>query len=139
MKNRSVSNSTRLKEIKKKKRTNIRNKFVVIFIAVVLLFGGLAYFSSLSKINIKNIEIVGSKVIDKEPILNLVTENISGKYMWLFPKTNFLIYPKNKIEERLVDSFHRMKDISFNLKDTETLEISFKEREPKYIWFGNFQ
>ncbi|MDQ5922941.1 MAG: cell division protein FtsQ [Patescibacteria group bacterium] len=136
MKNRSVSNSTRLKEIKKKKRVYLRRKISIVFVGVIVLFGGLAYLSSLPKINIQNIKIVGNKVIDSMPVESLIKSNLEGKYLWMFPKTNSIIYPREKIEKDLINNFQRMKDISFSLKDLNTLEVSFKEREAEYIWCG---
>lgn len=138
MKNRSVSSSTRLKEIKKKKRINLRRKLLVILLGVFILFGGLAYLSSLPKINIQNIEIVGNKVIDSMPVETLIRSNLEGKYLWMFPKTNSIIYPREKIEKDLINNFQRMKDINFNLKDLKTLEVSFNERDAKYIWCGEY-
>lgn len=136
MKNRSVSNSTRLKEIKKKKRVYLRRKILIILIGVIILFGGLAYLSSLPKINIQTIQIVGNKVIDSMPVESLIRSNLEGKYLWMFPKTNSIIYPREKIEKDLINNFQRMKDISFSLKDLNTLEVSFNERDAKYIWCG---
>lgn len=136
MRNRSVSSSSRLKEIKKKRLVNLRNKFLACFFGFLIILGGLAYFSRLSKINIQNIEIIGNKVIDKEPVENLVKDTLNGKYLWLFPKTNVMIYPREKIEDNINYHFSRAKDINFNLKELNTLEISFNEREPESLWCG---
>lgn len=136
MRNRSVSSSSRLREIKKKKLLNLRNNFFACFLGVTVLLGGLAYFSRLPKVNIQNIEIVGNKVIDKEPVENLVKDILKDKYLWLFPKTNIMIYPREEIENNINHYFSRAKDINFNLKELNTLEISFNEREPESLWCG---
>jgi len=136
VKKRSVLNSPRLSEIKRKKRNAQRKKIIIIIIIFLIIFFGLAFASRIEKFNIKEIKISGNKIIETKDIEEIVQKNIEGNYLWLFPKTNFLIYPQNKIELELFNKFKRFENISFNISKIRTLEVLVSEREAKYTWCG---
>ncbi len=136
-KKKRVLSSPRLKELKNKKKRDLRNKILFfIFLFLVFLFG-LSFASRIKKININNIQISGNKVIDTKDIEESVKNTISGRYLGLFSKSNFLIYPRKKIEHNLALKFKRLKDISVNINDFQTITISVNEREGEYLWCGN--
>ena len=129
-----VLNSPRLSELRRKKHKSARKKamfFLVIFLIIIL---GLSFASQINKININQINISGNKVVETKEIESVVQNKISGHYLWLFPKTNFLIYPKHKIISELNDKFKRLKNISIKVKNFKSLEISISEYEGKYLW-----
>jgi hypothetical protein len=97
----------------------------------------LVYFSRIKTLNISEIQIDGNKVIDTEALKTTVEEQISGKYLWLFPKTNILFYPENSIKKDLQEKFSRLKDIKLSIKNNKVLVISLTERTAKYTWCGN--
>lgn len=111
------------------------NKFLIIFFGLVFLFALGTYFSRLDGLNISQVEISGNKVIDTSAIDSVIREEISGKYLWLFPKTNVLIYPKSKIKTALENNFSRLSNIEISM-DRKMLKISVSEREAKYLWCG---
>lgn len=96
----------------------------------------LAYLSHLESLNIGNFEVSGHRVIDVEELETAAREQLAGKYLFIFPKSNILYYTKNSLEDGLKDKFKRIKEISFSIKDKRTLQISLTEREPKYTWCG---
>jgi hypothetical protein len=102
----------------------------------VAILVGLTYLSRSEKFNISTVEVFGNKVIDGEQIKAVVENNMSGYYLWLFPKSNFLLYPKTRIERDLQMQFRRLKDISFNVVGRKSLEVKLNEREGKYLWCG---
>jgi len=131
-----VLNSPRLQELKKHRRKSLQNKIILFFVGILVLLVGFGFLSRISKLNIKTISISGNIVVDTEDIEIAVRNNMSGHYLWLYPKTNVFFYPKNKIKENLEQEFKRLKDISLNVTNIETLEISVAEREGVYIWCG---
>ena len=136
MKNRSVLNSPRLLELKRKKRRKLINKLLLLILFLFLVLVGLSFLSKWEKINIHEIQISGNKIIDTNNIEEVVREDISGRYLWFFPKTNFLLYPKKEIEKELALKFNRIKNISLNLKNLNVLEVSLTERNPLYTYCG---
>ncbi len=136
MRNRSVLNSPRLLELKKKRQKILRRKIFLWGFLFLLVFTGLSFLSKWEKININNIQISGNRVIDTKMIEGVVKENITGNYLWLFPKTNFLLYPKRSIQRELTDKFKRLKNISMSVKNLQTLDVSLTERTALYTYCG---
>ncbi|MFA6353570.1 MAG: hypothetical protein WCW93_01415 [Candidatus Paceibacterota bacterium] len=135
MQKRNVLNSPRLLELKKHRRRVVLIKIFMSLLAFSVVFFLLAYFSNLKSLNISNVEITGNKVIDTEALQGTVEEQITGKYLWLFPKTNILLYPKNSIKNTLQEKFKRLNNMNLSIKNN-TLEVSLGERTAKYTWCG---
>jgi len=133
---RNILSSPRLLELKRHRRRVILNKIFIALIGFLAVFSLSAYLFRLDSLNITEIQINGNKVVATEALRETVEEQITGNYFWLFPKTNFLIYPQHKIEIELKNKFKRIKDIFINDKNIKTLEISLTEREAKYTWCG---
>lgn len=136
MKRKYILHSPHIEELKRKKRKILRNKMILCVFCFLLLLTGSVFLSRWEKINIQNIEISGNKVIETSQIEAIVQENLVGHYLWFFPKTNFLLYPKNKIKNELEDKFKRFSDVSINLNSIKTLKISVIERTGEYLWCG---
>ncbi len=137
MRKRNVLNSPRLEELKRKRRRILRNKILVYFFIFLAVLIGLVFLSRWKKINIENVVISGNEIIDTEALDKVVRSDIAGNYLWIFPKTNFLIYPKNKIKNDLALQFKRLSNISINEKNFKTLEINVSEYEGEYTWCGD--
>ena len=137
IKKRDVLSSPRLSQLKKKKKKYFRNKVIIILFIFMILIVGLSLASHIKKINIDSIEISGNKIIDTVDLKDLIQSDLNGHYFGFFSKTNFLIYPKNKIKNDLITKFKRIKDISIDINNFRTLNISITEREGKYLWCGN--
>jgi len=136
MQKRNVLNSPRLLELKKNRRKVFFRKTLFLAVIILIIFFGLAYLSHLDSLNITEVEVGGNRVIDTEALKTTVNQQIARKYLWLFPKTNILIYPQNAIKNELRDKFKRVKDVSLSIKDGKILAISLIEREAKYTWCG---
>jgi hypothetical protein len=148
MQKRNVLNSPRLLELKKKRHRVVLNKILFSLLGLSAIFILLAYFSRLNSLNIDEVRVIGNKIVDAEAIKAVIKQQIAGKYLWLFPKTNILFYPQNDIRNELRDKFKRLKDINLSIKPARTtdavqsggnnkvLEISLAERVAKYTWCG---
>jgi hypothetical protein len=133
---RNVLNSPRLLELKKKRRKAFLSKVVIIVIALFVLAGSCAYFSRLDGLNIKEIKVEGNKVVDESVIVEAVNSELAGKYAFLYPKTNVLIYPEMDIKNSLLEKFPRLASVDLDATDRKTLFINVSEREAKYMWCG---
>ncbi|MFA4975161.1 MAG: hypothetical protein WC839_01170 [Candidatus Paceibacterota bacterium] len=133
----SVLSSPRLVELKKKKHQILRRKILFFLLLFILITTFLSFFSKWKEVNINNIVVLGNKVIETKTITDLVNEKITGNYFYFFPKTNFLFFPKNEIIKGLREKFKRLDNISLNIKNIKTLEISLSERTALYTWCGD--
>lgn len=136
MKNRSILNSPRISELKKKRNKILRNKILFLFFGILIIFLISIFLSRISIANINEIKISGNKIIDEKDIRQVVEDNISGYYLYSFPKTNFFLYPKKKIKDELENKFKRFSMVSIKLRDFEILEILVEERDAQYIYCG---
>lgn len=136
MHKRNILNSPRLLELKRKKRNIFIRKISIFLFGFLLLVIALSYISRIEKLNVNEVEIKGNKIIETEAIKSAVQTEIAGRYVWLFPKTNIFLYPKNKIKLDLSNQFKRLKDINLSIENQKTLVISVTERIPKYTWCG---
>jgi len=137
MQKRSLSNSPSVTELRRKKHEILKRKIIIFGILFIVLIVGLTLISRIKKININEVKISGNIVIDTNFIKEIVDKNLNESYLWIFPKTNFLIYPQEKIEKDLKDKYKRIKDISIKNKYIRILEIVVKEYEGKYLWCGS--
>ena len=124
MQKRVVLNSPRLKEIRRKKHKSAKRKNLIVLVIVLLLICSFAFSSRINKVNINQITISGNKIIETKEIETIIQKEIAGNYFWLFPKTNFLIYPKNKIIKELNSKLKRLKNVSININNFRLLEGS---------------
>ncbi len=137
VKRRDILNSPKLTELKRQRRKNVQNKIFYISTAILFIFIILMFISRLDKLRIKNIEISGNKVVDTDNIDKIIRDTIEGNYVYVLPKSNFLLFPKEAIIENLTTEYSRLKDISFHFENTESISVSLKERDGKYIWCGD--
>lgn len=136
MQKQNILNSPRLLELKKHRRRVFLNKILLSLAALVVIFLSLSYLSHLKQLNIREIEIIGNKMLDTEAIREVVARQIAGEYIWLFPKTNIFFYPENNIKNELQDKFKRLNNISLAIKNNKTIEVSLSERTALYTWCG---
>lgn len=137
MKKRSVLNSPRLNQIKRARYVKKRNKILLYSFLIIIFLAGVIALSRWQEINISEISISGNKVVETEDIKKIIESDLSGRYLFAFPKKNFAIYPKKKIKEDLSSGLRRLKDIKLSVKDTKTLEVEVSERKPSFTWCGD--
>ena len=132
----NIPSSPRLLEFKKKRQIARTKKIILFTVFVVGLLAGLSYLTSWDRVNISDIEVSGNKVIDARTIKDIAEGQMKGKYFWIIPKTNFLFYPKNKINNQLASAFKRLDSISVDINNSNILEIKVSERTAQYTWCG---
>lgn len=136
MKKKNVLYSPRIAQIKRKKRKILKVKIIFFVFIFLLLLTGLIFLSRWPRLNIDKIQVKGNKIVEVELIEKIVQEELVGKYFWVFPKTNFIIYPQNKLENELKNKLKRIKKVFINDRNIKTLEISVEEYDGKYLYCG---
>jgi hypothetical protein len=131
-----VLNSPRLLELKRKKHKFARRKAIILLVIILILILGLSLASRISAFKINSVLVSGNKIIETKMIEEIINKELAGNYLWIFPKTNFLIYPKHKILSQLNNKFKRLKKISINVNNFKSLDILVSEHEGKYLWCG---
>lgn len=133
---REILTSPRIEDIKRKRRNRRRRMFVMLVVLFVSLIGALAYFSSYNNVTINNIRVEGTQIINSSEVESRVLGKLSGRYFYLFARSNFLIYPKKQIYNDLLKSFPRIETLSVARDGFNTLEINITERSGAYLYCG---
>src|SRR3989344_6768411 len=98
---RNVLNSPRLLELQRKRVRILTVKISLFVFLFLIVLTGLCFLARWGEINIKNVEIVGNKVLSTAAIEMVVKQELAGYYLWFFHKTKFLFYPKRGIRNEL--------------------------------------
>lgn len=121
-------------EFIQKKRRRAR---VVAFVALCILgtlFGASIYLANMNRFLISEVEVEGNEATTDREIERVVWEKLEGKYIWLYDKSNGLIYPRGDIRQELYSRIPRILDADFELEDSRTLVLSVRERVPHSIY-----
>lgn len=134
----SVLNSPKFQEYKKQKRQVLRKKILIWFFIGIIFITGLVFVSRIKKINIdmSQITISGNKIVETNDIQKIVETELSGRYFFLFQKSNSFIYPEKKIKNELLTKFKRLSTVSIYTTDTRVIHIDVTERGGEYLWCG---
>ncbi|MEK7176948.1 MAG: hypothetical protein AAB719_01470 [Patescibacteria group bacterium] len=117
---------------KKKKRKKIALLIFFLFLISSITYG-LVYFLREERFQVSEVSVLGENVIDRDEI-TLVAENLlTGFYLFVVPRSNFILYPRRTIERALVTEFPRLSSATLDLKE-RTLYISVEERLPHALY-----
>ena len=131
-----IPTSPRIAQIKRNRRVGrlrLMILFSILFISIIIAS---SYFSSNYKVTINKIVITGNSIIDKEDLESSIQNELSGKYLKLFSRANFLIYPNKRIYNDLIRKFPRIESLSVKREGFNTLHISIIERAGSYLYCG---
>lgn len=131
-----IPTSPRIALIKRNRRVRRLCLLVLFTILFVVLVGAISYFSSHHKIVINKIIITGNSIIDAEKLESSVNSKLAGKYLGLFSRSNFLIYPHDKIYDNLTIEFPRIESLIIKREGLNTLHLTIKERLGSYLYCG---
>ncbi len=137
MKHNDTISTPRIEELKRKKKKAFKVKIAIFSGIVLVILFGLACLLRLRNIRIQSVTIEGTKVLEQSSLEQSVRNDISGYYLWVFPKNNILLYPKQKIINDLRTTFPRIKDLSINLKNSHDVVVTLTERTGDSLWCGN--
>jgi len=127
------SHKNRFKD--QKREAFLRSSGLISLLFLVVLIS-LIYVSRIERFLIDEVKAEGNSVTSSAEIEEIANENLSGLYFKMFPKRNFLIYPKGKIEDDLRKEFRRIKTIDLTVSEFKKLNISVAERRPDSLWCG---
>lgn len=123
-----------LKPVKDKRRKRILAKSAVVLASVIVILLSSAYLLGQEGLLISEVKVEGNLVLEKEEVAVVVRRKLAGRYLSLFKKSNSWIYPKGKIEEALIESFPRIKNLELDRDGLRSLIVRLVERRPAYLW-----
>ncbi|MDP6387712.1 MAG: hypothetical protein QGG63_00280 [Candidatus Pacebacteria bacterium] len=120
----------------KKKRKALLFKIGAVAFIIIAFFAGAVYISGFEKFNISNISVKGNQSITEKSIREFVEKKISGKKIFLFPKSNILLYPRSAVGAALLEEYKGIKEVNIEVEDLESITVNIEERKPFALWCG---
>lgn len=108
----------------KKKRRILATSLVLATLLVLVVV------SRLPQLQIKNVVVTGAPATGPDSVKAEIEEVLAGRYFWLIPHSNVLLYRKGAMKEMLAASHPRFSRIDVSLEGLETLTVDVDEREP---------
>ncbi len=120
----------------RRKRRRVRLAVVALG-ALALLLAIMVGLSYIPFLQIRNVAVSGTQTLATSTVANYVESYIAGRYLYVIPKRNIFLYPKDKIASGLLSSFPELRVADVHAGDFHTIEVEVVEREPKALWCAN--
>jgi hypothetical protein len=131
-----IPTSPRIARIKHNRRVKRLRLIVLSSILFISIIAGLSYFSSYHRITINKIIISGNSIVNSQDMEARIRAKLAGRYIGLFSRSNFLIYPQKKIYNDLVVNFPRIESLAVTREGLNTLHVSLTERAGSFLYCG---
>jgi len=140
----SATNNQRIIAGKKKQRTAGGGRSMLVKILMrllVMVFVGVTiyilFFSPL--LAIESVEVSNTENIDNQKVLEIIHENMDGKYAGIFMKNNLILFNRDNIKTKLKDDFRRIKTIEIVKKFPSKLLVRIQEYESALVFCSGDQ
>lgn len=127
-------NSIPREEYLRRKRKKKLIRYYIFASIFVLCIGLLSFGSYRKKVRINEVVLSGGVLVTEKEVKEETLNYLKGSYFLLFPKNNAFIYPKNGLENFLLDKFKRIETIDISLDGLNKIKITITERKPIAIW-----
>lgn len=120
-------------------KCRLKEWLMPVMAVLVLLFifsiagGGV---SQNDKWRIDNIIIEGNSVVSADDVRDFVKEKLAGNYFFVYARENSYLYPRQEIEEGLLDMFPRLASAKVSRVSMHTIAVTVSERKPYALWCG---
>ncbi|MCX6739261.1 MAG: hypothetical protein NT098_04415 [Candidatus Parcubacteria bacterium] len=119
----------------KERKRKLIIRWSLSFLCFVSLFSLTVWTLSEPSLQVKKIEVTGNKVLSVDEVRNIAQKDISGKYLFLFPKSSAFLFPRKAIRRDVLSAFPRLSSLEITLKKNTVL-LSLTERDSAGIWCG---
>ena len=108
--------------------------FLIIGGFVFLLLAGASWWvTNKSPLVIQNVTIEGAQNTSEEEVRRIAEEELGSNFL-IWSKNNFLLAPRNDIENRIEDEFDRVKHVRVDVKGVSRLHITLDEYVVSYTY-----
>jgi cell division septal protein FtsQ len=121
--------------LKEEKQARERLVRCLHFLLCVLFFGVVVYvFLFSSFVKIQKVDVVGLDELSRTEVESVVSESYSGKYLGIFPKNGFFLFPSKKMEDILRDRFRKIRNIDIRRTFPNGVSVEIVERKSLLVW-----
>ena len=102
----------------------------------VCLLAALVALARWPRVRVQTIEISGASTISADAMQAYVAQELSGAYLWVFPRNNIALFSTKTLADALRAQFPRIETISVHRTSLSDLAVSITERAPSGRWCG---
>jgi len=117
-----------------KRRRSFRRVSIFFGIGAVVIFIGLIFFIRMDRVQVRDVNIEGVRIIQESDIRKSVNDTLSGYYLWLIPKSNTFIYNLGTLKSYLLKEFPGIQSITLARDGFQKISLSIEERKPHVLW-----
>jgi hypothetical protein len=128
-----LSSLSREEYLKKRRNKRLTRYGILLFLCICIV-SLVSYIAHRPGIRISKVELHGQILVNPSELQVSALKFMDGSYFWLFPKDNFLWYPKTKLTHYLKDTFKRIDTIHVEKKGVDTIIVTIIERKPDALW-----
>ena len=108
----------------------------VLSVSAIVLCIGFIFLLRMERFQIREVDIQGTKIIEKSAVQNSVDSSLAGSYVWIIPKTNTFLYSLNNLNKNLLSTFPGIYMLDINREGFQKISIKITERKPHALWCG---
>ena len=121
-----------VREHRKRLLTRAKGAGASFALAIILL----AVATHVPHIDIEEVSVLGAETVSEREILATAEQKISGRYGFLFSKSNIALFPAGSIEKTILKSMARVKEVNVSRTGLSSVAVSVSERKPYAVWCG---
>lgn len=129
----SLLDQTNAKLVTRRKKRLKRRIIFTVFIFSILI-GAFIYLTWRPKFLIKQVDVIGNRVLSINKLNTAINEYLSGRYLYILPNKNAFIFDGGDLEKFLKNKYPTIKEINTNQKIPDYLQVEVYEREPHALW-----
>lgn len=123
-----------LKRSRQKKRRRLAWRLGLSGFILLFLIIGIVAATHLNYFLLKDVRVVGNKLISQDDIIATVNQKLEGNYWFVFPRRNVLFYPRDEIKQALTARFPQLASLSVTPDNLTSLAIKVQERYTAAVW-----
>ena len=131
-----IEESPKLRELRHRRYSKRRRLVVLLGLLFLVMVAGFIYFARYPKFQLTKVVVSGNKIIDSEEVVNFTDTILDGDYLYIVPRRNAFLYPKNIIVKSLALKFPRFRNISVYRTSYNTLLVTVTEVRGRALWCG---
>ncbi len=85
-------------------------------------------------LRVSDIEVVGAGYTREDLVRQVVSDEISGTFVWVIPKDSALMYPRGDVERAITETFPAVHSVDLRRKSLTALSVVITERIPDARW-----
>ncbi len=131
---RLTTNQHILTKARSARRERFMRRLLWMCSGIVVLLLIIVYALRLSSFQIKQVSVTGTFLVSREAVESIVADTLQGNIAGVIPRSNFLLYSRESLRERLLGTYIRIAAVTFTEASPQSLIVTIHERTPEAVW-----